>query len=77
MQPRGRGELRRVVQRIQLHQEGVEIVENLADKKDQFFETRIELAEANARTRLDEQDIAERDATARGGSLAIRRRLAP
>jgi uncharacterized membrane protein len=77
MQARGRGELQRVVHRIQLHQDGVEIVEYLAGKKDQFIETRIELAEANARPRFDEEDIAERDATARGSNFAIRRRLAP
>jgi hypothetical protein len=77
MQARGRSELRRVVHRIQLHQDGVEIVENLADKKDQFIETRIELAEAKARPRFDEEDIAVRDATARGSSFAIWRRLVP
>jgi len=54
MQARGRSELRRVVHRIQLYQDNVEIVENLAGKKDQFIETRIELAEANARPRFDE-----------------------
>jgi hypothetical protein len=77
MQAGGCGELRRVVHRIQLHQDGVEIVENLAGKKDQFIETRIELAEAKARPRFDEDDCAERDATARGSSFAIRRRLGP
>ena len=58
MQARGRGELRRVVQRIQLHQDGVEIVEDLAGEKDQLVETRIELADANSRPRFDEDDVA-------------------
>ena len=77
MQARGRSELRRVVHRIQLYQDNVEIVENFAGKKDQFIETRIELAEAKARPRFDEEDIAVRDATARGSSFAIWRRLVP
>jgi len=48
MQAGGHGELRRVVQRIQLHQDGVEIVEDLAGKKDQLLESRIEFADANS-----------------------------
>jgi len=48
-----------------LHQDGVDIVENLAGKKDQFIEMRIEVAEANARPRFGEEDIAERDAACR------------
>jgi hypothetical protein len=72
MQARGRGELRRVVQRIQLYQDGIEIVEDFAGKKDQFIETRIELADANSRPRFDKENITERNATARVTNFASR-----
>lgn len=58
VQARGRGEFRRVVQRIELHQDGVEIVEDLDGEKDQLVETRIEPADANSRPRFDQDDVA-------------------
>lgn len=77
MQARGRGERRRVLQRIKRHQDGVEIVEDLAGECDQLVEARIERADAYSRPRFDQNDVAVRDAALREGHAAIRCRVAP
>jgi hypothetical protein len=77
VQARGRGEIRRVAQGIQRHQDGVEIVEDLAGKCDQLVETRIERADAYSRPRFDQNDVAVRDAALREGRAAIRCHVAP